>query len=222
MKKLLFIFLIITSIIYSQNISTIPAPLYPDSGSPLLGSMEFSRLTHTLHISNDQNKFIFSSNIKLILLLLFMATIFTLFTGRRIIIGIIIILFRLDKNLHENKFVIIFITILTIFISFCYMLPTTTIIDFNDGKVYQKNMLFLKGDSISIKSIKELQIIPKKICYEDYDDDTLVCGLSYEFNLLLYDNSRINITDHFEYFQIADEAIILSDRLKKPLQDYRI
>jgi len=210
--------------IYSQNAPSAPniypAAFYPKKGSPLLGNQEFVRLTHTLNISDDLNTFTFKSNIGLVVFLLFFATIFSIFIGHKILIWLIRVIFRLDEDFQHYKFIIIFSILLSILVSLVYMIPTVTIIDFNNKKVSQKNIIFSVGKSTSLDNIKELQIIPKNICYEEDDDYEKECGLSYEFNLVLYDDSRINITDHFKYNQIKNEAALLSNRLKKPLVDY--
>jgi len=92
--------------------------------------------------------------------------------------------------------------------------------------------LFYKGTSLQkakasdkkyarLDEIKALQILKDRAC--DIDPDLHFverkCYDTYELNLVLNDNSRINIACHGDYAQIRDDATRLSKVLGKPVLD---
>ncbi len=225
-RTIIYLYFICIVNLYSQQApltpNTFPAPLYPRDGSPLLGNEQFVRLTNTLHISDDKNIFTFESNIGLVLFTLFFSLLFSLFGVNKLFILLMKFIFKLDKDFEENKFIKFFSLIFTTFLLLAFVLPKKTVINMREQKILQKNIIFQKGDDISFDMIKELQIIPKTICYDDEEKYLKECGDSYELNIVLNDDSRINITDHFNYDQISYEATYVANKLNIPLLDYKV
>ena len=82
--------------------------------------------------------------------------------------------------------------------------------------------LFHKGDlTVSLDDINAFQILKDRACDTDPNSHfkTQQCYDTYELNIALKDDRRINIVCHGNYEQIRDDATRLSKVLGKPVLD---
>lgn len=75
------------------------------------------------------------------------------------------------------------------------------------------------GTQIWFDDIVSLQIVSELITSRSKEGNVSTYE-SYELNLVLRDNSRINVVDHGNYKQLQKDALLVSRAINKPLNDY--